>query len=175
MNLRSYDCLQHFLWFLKHLLWAKKSSGGAPNSKESTVAALPNPDAALKSDMTHALAAAVEMRKGATDAVEASKQLTLALMSKWRKEQLPLTSDWRWREWRTEIVRERYTRRTDPVTRKNAISRGIPLPCPAPSHKLHYASSADQTRSSPVFLPSMAHQRILWVSPLTTMWNGPTL
>ena len=38
------------------------------------------------------------MRKGATDAVEASKQLTLALMSKWRKEQLPLTSDWRWRD-----------------------------------------------------------------------------
>ena len=74
------------------------SSGGAPNSKESTVAALPNPDAALKSDMTHALAAAVEMRKGATDAVEASQQLTLALMSKWRKEQLPLTSDWRWRD-----------------------------------------------------------------------------
>lgn len=74
------------------------SSGGAPNSKESTVAALPNPDAELKSDMTRALAAAVEMRKGATDAVEASKQLTLALMSKWRKEQLPLTSDWRWRD-----------------------------------------------------------------------------
>lgn len=43
--------------------------------------------------MTHALAAAVEMRKGATDAVEASKQRTLALVSKWKKER---ARNWRW-------------------------------------------------------------------------------